>query len=498
MAFPLVLIIIGALALINNLRPALVDWGSVGRYWPFILIVFGLVRLFEILIDAGRGKPLPTRSIPGGVFVVLLAATFFFWAAARHHFRWQMGRFENGGVNLFGEQFDYQMKLHGNATGASMLVLDNARGNVSIDGADGDDVEVDGHKMIRAYNKQAADDADRKTSFEIVREGDRMVLRTGEDRASGDRRVSMDLDIKVPRRMSVEARTRSGDLTVGSLNGGVNLSGDRGDVRLTDVGGNVKVELNHSSLVRVTGLKGALDLQGRGSDVQLENIAGQVTITGFYSGTLDFRNLSKPLHFESPQNQTDVRVEQVPGSLTMDLGEFRANNVVGPIRVVAKSRDIDIENFSESLDIDLDRGDIQIKPERLPLSKMDVHARNGNVALALPENANFTLKATTSHGEAQNDYGDAVRVETEGHSASLKSVADKGPAISASTDRGTISVSKGAFTAPIPNVSGGLRDAGKQIENAREEARRGVENARRHVEDARRQADEARREITQD
>ncbi|MDQ2901323.1 MAG: DUF4097 domain-containing protein [Acidobacteriota bacterium] len=482
--------------MINNLRPDLVDWGSIGRYWPFILIVFGLVRLLEILIDAGRGKPLPTRSIPGGVFFVLLVATFFFWAAARHHMGWrQFGRYANGGVDLFGEQFDYQLNLHGNAAGASTLVLDNARGNVSIDGVDGDDVQVDGHKMIRAYNKQAADDADRKTSFEIVREGDRMVLRTGQDRASGDHRVSMDLDIKVPRRMSVEARTRSGDLTVGSLIGGVDLSGDRGDVRLTDVGGNVKVELNHSSLVRATGLKGALDLQGRGSDVQLENIAGQVAITGFYSGTLDFKNLAKPLHFESPQNQTDVRVQQIPGSLTMDLGEFRASNLVGPVRLVAKSRDVDIENFSESLDVDLDRGDIQIKPERVPLSKIDVHVRNGNVSLALPENADFSLKATTSHGEAQNDYGDSVRTETEGHSASLKSVAGKGPTISASTDRGTVSVSKGAFTAvthsDAPGVSRDLREARKQIENAREQVKR-------EVEDTRRQANDARREIAQD
>ena len=45
--------------------------------------------------------------------------------------------------------------------------------------------------------------------------------------------------------------------------------------------------------------------------MELENIAGQVTINGAYNGTLDFKNLAKPLQFEGARN-TELSVQAVP------------------------------------------------------------------------------------------------------------------------------------------------------------------------------------------
>ena len=64
------------------------------------------------------------------------------------------------------------------------------------------------------------------------------------------------------------------------------------------MGGNVRMDVSRSDLIRAMDVKGRIDLQGRGSDVELENIAGQVTISGSFSGSLNFKNLAKPLQFE--------------------------------------------------------------------------------------------------------------------------------------------------------------------------------------------------------
>ena len=125
---------------------------------------------------------------------------------------------------------------------------------------------------------------------------------------------------------------------------------DRADVRLARIGGNARVDLRRSEVFRAAEVKGNLDLQGRGRDVELENIAGQVTISGSYSGTLAFKNLAKPLHFES-QN-TDLKVEALPGELSIDLGGVNARNVIGPMRVVTNTRDVKIEDFSNALDLE--------------------------------------------------------------------------------------------------------------------------------------------------
>ena len=63
---PIILILIGGLFLANNLRPDIPMLEFLGRYWPFMLIGWGSVRLVEILIWTVRGKPLPANGISGG------------------------------------------------------------------------------------------------------------------------------------------------------------------------------------------------------------------------------------------------------------------------------------------------------------------------------------------------------------------------------------------------------------------------------------------------
>ncbi len=294
---------------------------------------------------------------------------------------------------------------------------------------------------MRAYGKSEADQADSRNAVKFVRDGNQLLVKMDESRGSNDRRISAEIDLKVPKRVSLEARGRSGDVTVSSISGGVSVSTDRGDVRLSDIGGNAKLTVAHSGLIRVTDSKGNVELEGRGSDVQMENIGGEAIVNGSYSGTLEFKKLDKSLHFESPQS--DMRLERLPGTLKLDLGELRVNDVVGPMRFRTKSRDVHIEEYTDALDLDVtDRGDIDVTTTKVPLGKVEVHTKNGNVDLALPETAAFDLRATTNQGEAHNEFGAPIKLEIFGRSASLKSVNGKGAAIVVNVERGTISIKK--------------------------------------------------------
>jgi DUF4097 and DUF4098 domain-containing protein YvlB len=198
--------------------------------------------------------------------------------------------------------------------------------------------------------------------------------------------------------------------------------------------------IRRKDLVRAVGLKGKLDLRGTGTDVQIEDVAGLVTIQGNYFGTLDFRNLAKALHFES--EQTDLRVEKLPGSISMDLGDFRAENIVGPLHLRCESRDVHVSNFNNEMDVNVERGDVELNPQQTPLAKMDVHVRAGDIDLTLPEKSPFALHASTDQGDVDNQYGDALSTNSEGRSASMKSASSSGPSISLTTGRGNITVKK--------------------------------------------------------
>ena len=439
---PLILILIGALFLTRNLWHEIPLFSLISLYWPFVLIAWGGLRLIEVLIEAGRNRPIRSGLSGGEVALVILLCLIGsgFYVAHRHGYPGRFGPLSVRSMELFGAAYDYQFSDHKPATNKSRIVFENLRGNVRVNGADAQEIRVDEHKTIRSFDKSDADQADRNTPLEIVTEGDRIVVRSNQEHISNNRRISADLDVTVPRGVAIEARAAYGDFDISDIGGDVDINSDNAGVRLNKIGGNAKIELRRSDIVRAVDVRGNLDVQGHGGDVDLENILGQVTINGSFPGTMEFKKLAKPLHFES--RQTDLTVAGVPGSITMDLREFNARNIIGPMRFVTRSRDIKIEEFTQSLELETQNGDIELRPVKVPLAKIDARCRSGNIELSLPESAKFDLRATTSRGEAQNDYGSPLQVETEGRLVSLKGTVGKGPSITMSTDRGRVTVKK--------------------------------------------------------
>ncbi|HYM12784.1 MAG TPA: DUF4097 family beta strand repeat-containing protein [Bryobacterales bacterium] len=436
---PLILILIGAAFLMRNLWQEMPLFQLISLYWPFILIGWGVLRLVEVLLEAARQKPLPSGGLSGGEVALIILLCIIgsgMYAADRHGVHWPGGT----SLEMFGEEFDYRTSSQKPVSGAVHVVFENLRGNVRVTGSDESEVKVDEHKMIRAFNKTEADRADQQTALEIVVDGDRVVVRTNEEKLSQARRISCDLEVSVPRQATIEGRASYGDYDINDLAGGVDITSGNAGVRLTNIGGSAKVDLQRSDIVRAVDVKGDVEIQGRGTDIELENIAGQVTVSGSYSGTLQFKNLAKPLHLES--RNTDLRVERVPGTITMDLGDFTGTNLIGPVRLITKSKDIHLEDFTQSLELETERGDIDLKPGSVPVAKIDARSRSGNIDLELPDSAKFELRATTNRGEARNEYGSPLETETEGQGAKLKGKVGNGPVLTITTDRGAVTVKK--------------------------------------------------------
>ena len=132
----------------------------------------------------------------------------------------------------------------------------------------------------------------------------------------------------------------------------------------------------------------------------------------------------------------------MPGTITMDLGEFTGTNLIGPVRLMTKSKDIHLEDFTMSLELETERGDIDLKLGKVPVPKIDARSRSGNIELELPESAKFELKATTNRGEVQNEYGSPLESAGEGQGATLKGKVGDGPVLTITTDRGAVTVKK--------------------------------------------------------
>jgi len=440
---PLLLIVIGALFLARNLYPEIPLLDYLAKYWPFLLIVWGTLRLAEVLFWSASDKPLPRAGVSGGEWVLVIFLCIF--GASLHAVRgfntWWPRNITVGGLDMFGESYDFPIEGQKQVSKTPRIVIEPFRGNARITGADTDTVKITGHRSIRSLDQHGAEVANQSMPFEVTGDANSVTIQDNQDRLSGNRvRVSSEMEIIVPKGASIEAHGRNGDFDITDISGNVEVISDNAGVRLQNIGGDARVDLKRSDVVRAVNVKGLFDLKGRGGDIDLQGIEGPVTVSGAYSGVIQFRNLSKPMRFTG--QTTELEIEKLPGQVRMALGDFSAQNLVGPVHLSTRARDIEIADFTNAIEVSVDRGDIELRPGILPLARIDAQTRSGDITLSLPPASKFDLTASTARGDATNDFGAPIRSESQGRGAELRGMVAGGPVVHAHTDHGQVVVRK--------------------------------------------------------
>ena len=440
---PLILIGLGLLFLSRNLWPDVPLADLISRYWPFLLIAWGLIRLVEILFWTMTAKPLPRNGVSGGewalVFVIcIVGATMY---TAHNASSWFPSRaWRRVAINM-GESYDYTLApVEKPCAKNCRILIESFRGNAKISGsADATGIKASGTETMRSFQQAEADNANKQTPLELIQQGDQIIVRTNQDKVNDRVQPSADLDITVPAGSSIEAHGRYGDFDVQAVTGSVNIASDNAGVRLENIGGNVLIDTHASDTIRAVDVKGTLELRGRGDDVELRNIGGRVTMNGTYVGEVQFSNLAQPLQWEDPLHL--LAFEKLPGQVRVSRGEVTGSNIVGPVRIRSRSSDVQLSDFTQSLDLTLDRGDVDLRPGK-NLPRIEVHDRSGDLDLALVAGAKFDLRASTEHGDVNNEYGDGLHEDNSGHGGAIVGSIGGGPQLRLETGRGSVTVRK--------------------------------------------------------
>lgn len=440
---PLVLIAIGILFLLHAISPEFRIIDLLVHYWPYLLILWGAIQLLEVCARFVFDRPVPVNGISAGgwlIVILICVAGLTMFEVRRPDTWWRRAGFERG-VEAFGEGHDYSLNTIQKPAGKTpRIVIESFRGDAKLVGADATDVIVSGHKTIRAFDSHDADRANTQTPVELIVQGNTVTIRCNQGKASDRTPVTTNLEITVPKGATVDATGTAGDIDVSSITGDVDVSSENAAVRLQDIDGNIKIDTHRSDFVRCTNVRGTVDLRGHGTDVELAKIAGQVTISGDYTGSVSLRDLAQPVRIQNMR--TELNVQRILGEIRFDRGSMNVQNVVGPVRLNTRATDVSLDGFSNGLDLTVDKGDIDLRPGRLPLARMVVHTRSGNIELALPQTANFALSASTDHGEIDNEFGESLKARTEGRGARLEGSVGDGPDLNLNTRRGSITVRK--------------------------------------------------------
>ncbi len=439
---PLLLILIGVVFLLRNIRPDLPLLELFVNWWPAVLIAWGALRIVELVVSYSRQRPLPRSGVTGGewaLIILITIASMSVWSAKR----WSQelpGKIRIGGVEVFGEAFDYPVSDQTVAAAPQgRVVIENVRGNTRVTGAGSAEVKVSARKSVRALDREAADRAAASADVAVKREDGTVSIVHGRDAPDGAR-VSIDLEISVPRGSSIDFRGKYGDLEVKDIDGEVVCDSDNAGVRLESIGGRARIGLRRSDIIRALKVKGDIEIKGRGRDIEIEDAAGGVSIEGSWSGETILRRVARAVRFES--SRTEIRAGAVPGEMRLSLSQLSLTRVLGPLFIRAETKDVQLADVTGALTLDIDRGDVEIRQPRTEFGRIEVKTGSGDVELALPPAARFSLNASTGRGEAVNDFDPRLNVKQDERKASITGSTGAGPEIRLETSRGRAIIRK--------------------------------------------------------
>jgi hypothetical protein len=442
----LTLIGVGVIFLLQNFNPSLHPWQLIAKYWPILIIFWGLSKLIDYVQAQAHPETTPPPLFSGSEVVmlvlILVLGTLISKVVLHPWQQWGWHVDDDDISTLFSNTYTYDQTLSQPAKGEPQLVLDDQRGSVDIRGADQSSIDVMAKKTIRAEDEGAAKKMSDALKLELVDEAGHYLLRSNRRSLADDgRRISLDLSLRVPKATISQVSSERGDIQVDDLNGTQTLSTQKGDVRATNVQGLVKIHKSGNS-TEVRGVKGSVELDGRGDDIEIADVSDTVTVHGEFSGAIQFRNVANTLRYDSLR--TNMTAQKLSGSLNMEVGSMEVNGIDGPLEVTTRQKDITVNNFKHTLRITDSDGQITLQTSTLPTHDIQVESKNGAVELTLPQGSSFQIEAGSRHGEVECDFsGPGLKVVKEGEIPSISGSFGKGgPMIRINTEYGAIRIQR--------------------------------------------------------
>lgn len=450
MAGAIVLVLLGMLLLFwtTGIIPKLQFLKIMARFWPVLIIVWGIVKLLEYRQAQREGYP-PRGIGAGGVFLLILIVILGMGATEASKVNWgalhdEFGPFSDGEFAFCGNTYDYTDELaQAFPAGGSLTVIDD-HGTVTVNVGDGDQIKVTSRKRICTENQQTADRYNGQTKPMLNLSGT-IVTVNANTQGAGDQKISSDLDITLPRKAAVEITSRHGDVRINGRDGNVRISHQHGDISVEDIEGGASLSVERSS-VRAERVSGDVSIEGRSNEVTIGEVKGAVTLNGEFMEGVRLSNIAKSVTFKS--SRTSLEFSKLEGELDLNSDDLRATSLTGPLRLATRHKDIRIEGISGETRVDNENGDVDL--QLASAGNTQIQNRRADIHVTLPEKGGFQVDARTRNGEIQSDFPE-LKVETaHDDSTATGAIGAGGARLVISNEHGNIEIRKGSAMASVP------------------------------------------------
>jgi hypothetical protein len=454
----LTLIGVGVIFLWENFNPEIHPWQVIAKFWPILIIFWGLSKLVDYIQAHAHPETTPPPLFTPSEVILLVLILALGTLVSKIVLRpWQQWPYSMGGdvdnegfARLFMNSYTYTQTFSHPAHAQSHILIVDRYGDVEVHGTDQTMVDGVVKKTIWAPNEEDARKLSDQLKIELVEEAGRYLVRTNLDSlSSGGHNVRLDYTLRVPSATSTEITVEHGDAILDGLKAEQAVTAHHGDAHISNVEGLVRVSRD-SGLTEVRDLKGSVEIEGRGSDVDISGVTGTASISGEFSGDMHFHDISQTLQFKS--SRTDMTAQKLRGRLNMEVGSLELDGIDGPFEISARQKDISLTDFKHSVKITDTNGDVNLRTTTPPTHPIEVDLTKGEIELSLPAASSFQIDATSHHGEVESDFsGPGLKVEKEGDNPTISgSVGKGGPNIRLNTQYGAIRLQHTGSHPPAP------------------------------------------------
>src|SRR5579883_497035 len=446
-AGPLLLLAVGLVALLieTGRISAARFWVWYAQWWPVILIGIGIVLLLEYFLD--RNSPYAGRRTFGGFGWIILLVLFSAWGThAAHVWGPLSDQFSDNGDDfwsMMGEEHDNDVEISNAIAPNAAVQIQNPRGSITITASSDAQAHVRAHQIVHTSSDDQAQKVFNEIKPKLIVSGSSAVLSV-----EGRNNARVDLTVELPAGVTTVVNAGHGDVAIDGLKGTSDITTSHGDVKFDNMGGNVHARMDHGDF-SAHQITGDVAVDGHAGDITLSEIKGNITLDGDFFGDTHVEQAGSAVHFHS--SRTDLAIPRLAGDMTMDASDLSITQAIGPLRVVTRSKNIDLSQITGDAHVENNNGDITLTAA-VPLGNIQITNRTGNISVTVPDNASFSVTAANNDGDLTTDFPISVN-GSEGHKSAQGQVGSGGPHLELTTYHGDIVLRKGGPGEIVPSAS---------------------------------------------
>jgi hypothetical protein len=401
----LVFVVFGVLVLARNLGYPIPLWTLFSRYWPVLLIVWGLFKLVDSFGAGANGKrPLFSGGDVAAIILVIIFGSLVTLAANMNPDFGKLFNIHDIDVwDITGNNFTFTEQHTTETVPNPVIEVAENFGDVEVLPGEGDQITLDVKKTIRAANQTEADRLSSDFVFSIANTDTDQGMKY-RIAANTNRRFKASLSIRVPVHAIVSIENR---------NGNVNMRGVTGNQKITNRFGDVELH----------GITGTVNIQNRNGSVRVDDVSDSVAVDSSF-GSISVGNVRGELKISGRNNE--INIDHVEKDLDLESA-FQNVNIRDPwAGVSVRSRN----------------GEISLHLLRKPSRDISINSEFGDVTIDIPSGSVFGAEVNVRNGSAESDFSELqVTSHNADHSISGQ-VGTGGPNIKVDSRFGQVRLSK--------------------------------------------------------